>query len=351
MSDYYEVLGVSQSATTEEIKKAYRKLARELHPDINPDPDAQEKFKAVTHAYEVLGDPQEREKYDRGGDQGIGLGDIFDTFFGGGQRGPKSRAQRGQDALLRVDLTLKEAIFGVSKTMTITTAVVCPTCEGSCAQPGTSVQVCDICRGSGSISRQVQSFMGTVVTSQPCGSCRGTGEVIPHPCSKCRAQGRVRENRELNLDIPAGVQDGMRLHLPGEGEVGFAGGPAGDLYLEVSVSADPVFARDGDDLVARLEVPFIDAILGADVELESFDGVETISVKPGTQTGEKIVIKAKGANKLRGSGRGNLILETYVSVPEKVDKKQRQLIDQLKGMTKDQAGLRERRQGFGFGRK
>ena len=351
MSDYYEVLGVSQSATTEEIKKAYRKLARELHPDINPDSEAQEKFKAVTHAYEVLSDAQQREKYDRGGDQGVGLGDIFETFFGGGQRGPKSRAQRGQDALLRVDLDLKEAIFGASKTMTIATAVVCPTCEGSCAQPGTSVQVCDICRGSGSISRQVQSFMGTVVTSQPCGSCRGTGEVIPHPCQKCRAQGRIRENRELSLDIPAGVQDGMRLHLAGEGEVGFAGGPAGDLYLEVSVNPDPVFARDGDDLVAKLEVPYIDAILGAESDLESFDGLETVTIKPGTQTGEKLLLKGKGATKLRGSGRGNLVLETYVSVPEKLDKKEKQLFQELKGLNKEQSGLRQRRQGFGFGKK
>lgn len=351
MSDYYEVLGVSQNATTEEIKKAYRKLARELHPDINPDPEAQERFKAVTHAYEVLSDPQQRDKYDRGGDQGVGLGDIFETFFGGGQRGPKSRAQRGQDALLRVDLDLKEAIFGANKTMTITTAVLCPNCEGSCAQPGTSVQVCDICRGSGSISRQVQSFMGTVVTSQPCGSCRGTGEVIPHPCQKCRAQGRVRENRELDLDIPAGVQDGMRLHLAGEGEVGYAGGPSGDLYLEVSVNPDPIFARDGDDLVARLEVPYLEAILGANIELESFDGTESVEVKPGIQTGEKIVLKGKGATKLRGSGRGNLILEAHVSVPQKLSKKEKQLIEELKGLSKETAGLRQRRLGFGFGRK
>ena len=351
MSDYYEVLGVSQNATTEEIKKAYRKLARQLHPDINPDEQAQERFKAVTHAYEVLSDEQERAKYDRGGDQGVGLGDIFETFFGGGQRGPKSRAQRGQDALLRVDLDLKEAIFGASKTMTITTAVVCPTCEGSCAQPGTSVEICDICRGSGSISRQVQSFMGTVVTSQPCGSCRGTGEVIPHPCQKCRAQGRVRENRELDLDIPAGVQDGMRLHLPGEGEVGFAGGPSGDLYLEVSVNADPIFARDGDDLVARLEIPHLDAILGTDLELESFDGIETVNIKPGTQTGEKIVLKGRGASKLRGSGRGNLVLETYVSIPQKLDKKQKELVHQLRDLSKEKSGLLPRRQGFGFGKK
>ncbi len=352
MSDYYEVLGVSENATTEEIKKAYRKLARELHPDINPDPDAQERFKAVTHAYEVLADPQERQKYDRGGDQGVGLGDIFETFFGGGgQRGPRSRMQRGQDALLRVDLDLKEAIFGASKTMTIATAVLCPTCEGSCAQPGTKVEVCDICKGSGSISRQVQSFMGTMVTSQPCGSCKGTGEVIPHPCQTCRAQGRIRENRELSLEIPAGVQDGMRLHLPAEGEVGFAGGPAGDLYLEVSINPHPVFSRDGDDLTARFEVPFTDAALGADIEIETFDGPQMVTIKPGTQTGDKLNLKSLGANKLRGSGRGNLVLELYVSIPSKLDKKQKELFQKLSELGKDKAGLAERRQGFGFGKR
>ena len=190
MSDHYEVLGVSRTASEDEIKKAYRKLARELHPDINPDPQAAERFKLVTHAYEVLADPQQRAGYDRGGDGGFGLGDIFESFFGGGSsRGPQSRSQRGQDALLRVDLDLGEAVFGAEKTLTIDTAILCDTCQGSCCKPGTSVRICDICRGSGQIQRQVQSFMGVMVTTSPCGSCRGTGEVIPDPCITCRGQG------------------------------------------------------------------------------------------------------------------------------------------------------------------
>ena len=268
MSDHYEVLGVSRSASEDEIKKAYRKLARELHPDINPDPQAAERFKLVTHAYEVLSDPQQRSGYDRGGDASFGLGDIFESFFGGGSaRGPQSRSQRGQDALLRVDLDLSEAVFGAEKTLTIDTAILCDTCQGSCCKPGTSVRICDICRGSGQIQRQVQSFMGVMVTTSPCGSCRGTGEVIPDPCITCRGQGRLRSKRDLTLDIPAGVADGMRLHLAGQGEVGFAGGPSGDIYLEVSVRPHAIFGRDGDDLVAQLEVPVADAALGFEVEI------------------------------------------------------------------------------------
>ena len=262
MSDHYEALGVGRDASQDEIKKAYRRLARELHPDVNPDPQASERFKLVTHAYEVLSDPNARADYDRGGSVGFGLGDIFESFFGGSPRGPRSRAQRGQDALLRVDLDLRECVFGAQKTLTIDTAVLCETCNGSCCKPGTGIKTCDVCRGSGQIQRQVQSFMGTMVTSAPCGSCRGSGEVIPDPCPSCRGQGRVRARRDLELEIPAGVSDGLRLHLPGQGEVGFAGGSNGDIYLEISVRPDAVFARDGDDLVAVLEVPMTDAALG-----------------------------------------------------------------------------------------
>lgn len=346
------MLGVSQQASTEEIKKAYRKLARELHPDVNPDPQAQEKFKAVTHAYEVLSDPQQRASYDRGGDQGVGLGDIFETFFGGGgSRGPRSRAQRGQDALLRVNLSLKEAVFGANKKMTIDTAVVCPDCNGSCAQPGTSVQTCDICRGSGQISRQVQSFMGAMVTTQPCGSCRGTGEVIPNPCITCRGQGRTRARRDLDLDIPAGVADGMRLHLPAEGEVGFAGGPAGDLYLDVSVTPDEIFSRDGDDLVCVLEVPVVDAALGFDATIETFDGPLKISVKPGAQTGDRLNFKGYGATKLRSNSRGSLQVDLLVTTPMKLDRKEKELLEKLRSGRREAPELRQRKSGFGFGKR
>jgi molecular chaperone DnaJ len=335
VADHYEVLGVSRSASEDEIKKAYRKLARQLHPDINPAEDAQERFKLVTHAYEVLSDPQARASYDRGGQDGFGLGDIFESFFGGGTRSPASRAQRGQDALLRVDLTLKEAVFGVQKNLNIDTAVLCPDCNGSCAKPGTSAKICDICRGSGQIQRQVQSFMGMMVTTAPCGSCRGTGEVIPDPCNKCRGQGRIRAQRDLDLEIPAGVADGMRLHLAGQGEVGFAGGPAGDIYLEVSIAPDAIFGRDGDDLTAVLEVPVADAALGFETTIETFDGPQSIEVRSGAQHGDLITLKGLGANKIRSRGRGDLVIEIKVLTPNRLDGKQRDLFKKIRELHKN----------------
>ncbi len=335
MSDHYEALGVSRDATQDEIKKAYRRLARELHPDVNPDPGAAERFKSVTHAYEVLSDTQSRAQYDSGGAAGFGLGDIFESFFGGAPRGPRSRAQRGQDALLRVDLDLRESVFGAEKTLTIDTAVLCETCSGSCCKPGTTIRTCEVCRGSGQIQRQVQSFMGMMVTTAPCGSCRGSGEVIPDPCITCRGQGRVRARRDLDLEIPAGVSDGLRLHLPGQGEVGFAGGPNGDIYLEVSVRPDPIYARDGDDLVASLEVPMADAALGFEVLIDTYDGEKRVVVEPGAQHGDTVVLKGLGATRLRSKGRGDLRLEIKVLTPSRLDSKQRKLLTELKGMFKN----------------
>lgn len=335
MSDHYEVLGVSRDASEDEIKKAYRKLARELHPDVNPDPTAAERFKLVTHAYEVLSDANSRSAYDRGGSQGFGLGDIFESFFGSSQRGPQSRAQRGQDALLRVDLELHEAIFGVHKTLTIDTAVLCETCSGSCCKPGTYPKVCDVCRGSGQIQRQVQSFMGVMVTTAPCNSCRGSGEVIADPCVSCRGQGRVRAQRDLELDIPAGVADGMRLQLSGQGEIGFAGGPAGDIYLEMSVRPHAIFGRDGDDLVAQLEVPVADAALGFEIDIETLDGVRSVEVKAGAQHGEVIVLRGLGATRIRSKGRGDLRLEVKILTPTRLDGKQKSIFRQLKELHKE----------------
>lgn len=335
MSDHYEVLGVSRDASEDQIKKAYRKLARELHPDVNPDPTAAERFKLVTHAYEVLSDANSRSAYDRGGAQGFGLGDIFESFFGSSQRGPQSRAQRGQDALLRVDLELHEAIFGVHKTLTIDTAVLCETCSGSCCKPGTYPKVCDVCRGSGQIQRQVQSFMGVMVTTAPCNSCRGSGEVIADPCVSCRGQGRVRAQRDLELDIPAGVADGMRLQLSGQGEIGFAGGPAGDIYLEMSVRPHAIFGRDGDDLVAQLEVPVADAALGFEIDIETLDGVRSVEVKAGAQHGEVIVLRGLGATRIRSKGRGDLRLEIKILTPTRLDGKQKSIFRQLKELHKE----------------
>lgn len=344
MSDHYQVLGVSRDASEDQIKKAYRKLARELHPDVNPAPEAEARFKAVTHAYEVLSDANSRRQYDMGGNDPFGgagfggFGDIFDTFFGGGSsRGPRSRAERGQDALIRIDLNLDEVIFGVTKSVEVDTAVLCETCQGSCCRPGTTMATCDICGGAGQIQRQVRSLLGNVVTSQPCGTCRGFGQIIPEPCIDCRGQGRVRARRTIDLNIPAGVEDGLRLQLSGQGEVGFAGGQSGDLYVDMAVKEHDVFGRQGDDLTCVLEVPLHDAVLGSLAKIETFDGEIEIEVEPGMQTGEIITVKGKGVQHLRSSGRGDLKIKVQVITPTKLDSKQKEIFRSLAGLRKDES--------------
>ncbi|MGW9626647.1 molecular chaperone DnaJ [Microbacterium sp. NPDC055521] len=338
MADHYEVLGVSKDASQDEIKKAYRKLARQLHPDVNPGEDAAERFKLVTHAYDVLSDEDSRRRYDMGGDQNGGFGggfggfgDIFETFFGaaGGARAarPRSRRERGQDALVRINLELGDVIFGVHRDIEVDTAVLCETCHGSCCQPGTSPITCDVCGGSGHVQRQVRSLLGNVVTTQPCGSCEGYGTVIPNPCGSCAGQGRVRSRRTVALDIPAGVETGLRLQLPGSGEVGRAGGPNGDLYVEVAVAPHPVFSRDGDDLLATLEVSMTDAILGTTTTIDGLDGSVDLELRAGVQSGDVLTIAGRGITPLRGSQRGDLRVGVQVITPTKLDGAQRKLIE------------------------
>lgn len=341
MADHYEVLGVARDATPDEIKKAYRKLARQLHPDVNPGEDAAERFKLVTHAYDVLSDPEQRARYDMGGDSPFGgasggfggFGDIFETFFGaaGGARGgrPRSRRERGQDALVRVTLELGDVVFGVHRDIEVDTAVLCETCQGSCCAPGTGPVTCDICHGTGHVQRQVRSLLGNVVTSQPCNVCQGYGTTIPYPCGTCQGQGRVRARRTVSLDIPAGVETGLRLQLPGSGEVGPAGGPNGDLYIEVTVAPHEVFSRDGDDLLATLEVSMPDAILGTTTTIESLDGPVDLEVRPGVQSGDVLTIKGRGITPLRGSQRGDLRVGIHVVTPTRLDGKQRALIEEF----------------------
>lgn len=336
MADHYEVLGVDRNATTDEIKKAYRRLARELHPDVNPSAEASERFKHVTHAYDVLSDPRQRQQYDLGPQAGFGggrgdfggFGDIFETFFGGagGSRGPKSRRERGQDALLRVEVELDEVIFGTHRDLEVDTAVRCETCQGSCCQPGTSPVTCDICHGTGQIQRAVRSLLGNVMTSTPCGTCRGYGTVILTPCPTCQGQGRVRARRMVPVDIPAGVDTGLRLQMPGSGEAGPAGGPNGDLYLEIKVRHHEVFSRDGDDLLCTLEVAMSDAILGTRTTVKALDGDIDIELRSGVQSGDILTIKDRGISRLRGNGRGDLKIGIQVITPTKLDHADRELI-------------------------
>lgn len=343
MADHYEVLGVDRSATPDEIKKAYRRLARELHPDVNPSEDASERFKAVTHAYDVLSDPQQRQQYDLGpqpgfGGANFGFGDIFETFFGGGgrQAGPRSRRERGQDALVRVELDLDEVIFGTKRDLEVNTAVLCETCQGSCCVPGTSPVMCDICQGTGQIQRTMRSLLGNVMTSNPCGTCRGYGTIIAHPCVTCAGQGRVRATRSIPVDIPAGVETGLRLQMPGQGEVGPAGGPNGDLFLEMKVRHHETFSRNGDDLLATIEVQMTDAILGTKTTLKGLDGDVSVEIKPGMQSAEVITVKERGITHLRGAGRGDLKIGVQVMTPTKLSSKEQELIKQLAAARKHQ---------------
>lgn len=359
MADHYETLGVSREATAEEIKKAYRKLARQLHPDVNPSPEASERFKSVTHAYDVLGDANERQRYDMGGGQGGqnagGFGDIFETFFGngfggGGQRGPRPRDERGDDAMIRVDVELSEVIFGVKRDVTINTAVLCGTCSGSCCQPGTSPVTCDVCGGEGQVQRQVRSLFGNVVTMHPCGSCSGYGTVIQHPCVDCGGKGRVRERRTLTVDIPSGIDTGTRMQMRGGGEVGPAGGPNGDLFIEFRVLHHDIFSREENDLLATVQVSMTDAMLGTKSEVTALDGDAEIEIPSGVQSGEIITVRGRGIQGLRSTTRGDLKIAVQVITPTKLSGREKELVRQLAALRKDDAPtLGEFQQGL-FGK-
>jgi molecular chaperone DnaJ len=336
-NDYYAVLGVPRDASADQIKKAYRKLARELHPDVNP--DEEERFKAVTQAYEVLSDPKKRELHDLGGDpfstgggfgSGFGFSDIMDAFFGGNaSRGPRPRQRRGQDALIRVDIDLEGATFGVEREIQVDTATNCPTCAGAGTAPGTSTKVCDICHGRGEVQQVTRSFLGQVMTARPCAACQGFGTVIPHPCTECGGDGRVRTRRSLTIKIPAGVDTGTRIQLTGEGEAGPGGGPAGDLFVEIVERAHPSFQRRGDDLHATVVVPMTAAALGTQVELETLDGLRSVELRPGTQSGQSHTLPGLGVGHLRGSGRGDLLVHVEVATPTRLDAEQEELLRKL----------------------
>lgn len=351
--DYYEVLGVGRNATEDEIKKAYRRLARELHPDANPgDAVAEERFKLVNRAYETLKDPERRRQYDMFGDaprgggdpfSGFGaggaggLGDLFDAFFGGGnpfgatagsgrtRRGPR----RGEDAEASMNLEFTEAVFGVEREMTVRLPVTCDNCHGSGARPGTTPITCTTCGGAGEVRRVRQSILGQMVTASPCPRCGGTGEEIPSPCPECRGDGRRTIEKSFVVEVPAGVDNGQTLRLTGRGAAGQRGGPQGDLFLHLRVRPHPTLRREGQELRATLHVAMTQAALGATVDLETLEGPEELTIPPGTASGRELRLRGRGVPHLQGRGRGDLIVTVIVDTPTDLSRSQEELLRQF----------------------
>jgi molecular chaperone DnaJ len=344
MADFYELLGVSSGASADEIKKAYRRRARELHPDANPDDaEAEAKFKEVARAYQVLSDDQQRQRYDQFGEAGVGggagggqsadfgaggLGDIFDAFFGGAgggspfggggrQRGP-SGPPRGQDLEIVADLTLEQAVFGDQISVELKLPVRCDDCDGSGAGEGTKPVSCSDCGGTGQVQRVRQSLLGQMVTASPCGRCGGMGEVISTPCPACRGQGRVTVDKTYQVDVPAGVDTGSTLRLTGRGAAGPRGGGNGDLYVHMRVSPHERYVREDNDLITDVGISIAQAALGTSLSLETLDGAEDLVVPAGTQPGREFVLRQRGVPHLQGRGRGDLIARIRVDVPTKL---------------------------------
>lgn len=348
MADFYETLGVARDASQDDIKKAYRKLARKLHPDV-AGPDGAEEFKAVTEAYEVLSNEEKRRMYDLGGSDALHAGaagaaggfggafdDIFSTFFGGagsafggghGQR--RSRARNGGDTLVVMDLELEEVVFGGEHTLTFDAMVECSACHGAMTAPGTEPVTCSQCQGTGQVQQVVNSFFGQVMSTSTCPSCGGYGTQIVTPCEECSGEGRMRAQRSVSVKIPAGVDEGMRIRVPGQGDAGVGGGRQGDVFAEVRVEPDPVFHRDGDHLRATVQVPMTAAALGVDIAIDTFDGEQPVHISPGTQSGSEIRLDGLGIGRLHRRGRGDLIVTVQVQTPTKLDDEQRDLIMKL----------------------
>jgi molecular chaperone DnaJ len=344
--DYYELLGVPRDASQDEIKRAFRRLARELHPDTgHNDPEAEAKFKQVARAYEVLSDPEKRRRYDAFGPEGVegtvrtgspfdfgGLGDVFEAFFGaspfgGGRR--QSGPPRGEDLEVVADLDFTDAVFGCEHAVSVRTAVACQECNATGAAEGTQPVTCYECQGTGHVQRVCQSLIGSVVQSSPCARCGGSGEVIPSPCPRCGGEGRVIEERTYTVDIPAGVDTGSTLRLSGRGAAGPRGGRPGDLYVHLRVRPHPRFTRDGVDLHTTIELPYTQAVLGTTLELETLDGVENLEVPRGTPSGTTFRLRGRGVPHLERRSRGDLLVTVVVEVPTELGEEEEELLRRL----------------------
>lgn len=349
MNDYYEVLGVSKDATADEIKKAYRKKARLLHPDY-AGPESEEAFKELSVAYETLLDPQKRQMYDLGGPDALrgggspfggaggGFSDIFDAMFSGfsGQAsGPVPRVRRGSDQLIGVEISLKDAVFGAKKEVSYGTYILCDSCHGSMCAPDTEPRRCGTCNGTGSVTRVQNTMFGRMQSRGACPACQGYGTIIASPCHECAGQGRVRSRRTITVDIPAGVDEGTRIRVGSEAEVGPGGGPNGDLYLEINEKADDVFVRRGDDLHTWITIPMTTAALGTEFDLDTFDGEQRVEIPAGTQPNADIELKNLGVGRLQRSGRGDLHVHVNVEIPKKLDDRSRDLLEQLADLRKE----------------
>ena len=348
--DYYEVLGVNKSASQDEIKKAYRQMAKKYHPDMNPgDQEAEKKFKEVNEAYGILSDEEKKSQYDRfghaafeqgggaggyggfggfgGGFEGFDMGDIFSSFFGGGSRSTRSNGPvDGDDVLVRVSLTFEEAVFGCKKEITFGKIQKCGDCSGTGAEKGTSPERCTKCNGTGSIRVQQRTMLGMMQTTSPCPDCNGTGKIIKKPCQNCKGKGLVKINKKLEVSIPAGIDDGQRIALRGQGHEGRNGGANGDLIIQVSVKQHPFFERDGYDIYCEVPVTFSEATLGAKIKIPTLEGDMEYDMPEGTQTGTVFTIKQKGISSLNSRGKGNLYVTVVVETPKGLNEEQKKLL-------------------------
>ncbi len=362
-TDFYELLGVARTASADDIKRAYRKLARELHPDKNSgNKEAEERFKQVSRAYEVLSDTEARARYDRFGEAGMnggggdpfggggGFGDIIDAFFGGGSpfggRSGPAGPPRGQDLEVVADVSFVDAVFGSEQQVRVRTAVACDDCQGSGAANGTSASTCAECRGTGQVRRVRQSVLGQMVTTSACQRCGGGGQVIDQPCTSCRGDGRVVKETSITVEVPAGIDTGQTLRLTGRGAVGPRGGAAGDLYVHLRVAAHEQWRREEDDLVTDVPISIVQAALGTELDLETLDGVEHLVVPAGVQQGHEFELRGRGVPRLtnsgRSRGRGNLRARVVLTVPTKLSNEERDVLRQyaeLRGEAVTEAGL------------